>query len=227
MARVFVQDHEVLQRSSTAECVCPLLLPSFPKRFSLMGSVPPRHITSVAVLSDTDLAAAAQTLDMDRLHADHADFVWRSLQRLGARSADLPDLCQEVFLVVHRKANSFDGEHVPAWLFAICRRVAASQRRRAWSARIRYVDPPASYRVDPHAELDAREARKCIEALLDQMDPDRRTVFTMFEIEGLRCPEIAALLGVPLGTVYSRLRAARQQFAESVKRLKSMKDHRQ
>ena len=47
---------------------------------------------------------------------------------------------------------------------------------------------------------------------LDAMDLDKRAIFVMFELEEMRCPEIAAVLGVPVGTVYSRLHAARHQF---------------
>ena len=61
------------------------------------------------------------------VHDAHADFVWRSLQRLGVRDADLEDMIQEVFIVVHRRLDAFDASsHLTSWLFGICVRVAAA-----------------------------------------------------------------------------------------------------
>ncbi|MBW2463788.1 MAG: sigma-70 family RNA polymerase sigma factor, partial [Deltaproteobacteria bacterium] len=50
-----------------------------------------------------------QAMDVTALYDAHADFVWRSLHRLGVRSADLPDLLQEVFVVLHRRRAELDA----------------------------------------------------------------------------------------------------------------------
>jgi DNA-directed RNA polymerase specialized sigma24 family protein len=68
----------------------------------------------------------ARPLDVERVHAAHADFVFRSLSRLGVREPDLLDMLQEVFVIVHRRAGSYDGtSKLTSWLFGICLRVAA------------------------------------------------------------------------------------------------------
>ncbi len=57
-------------------------------------------------------------------------------------------------------------------------------------------------------------------AALDTLDLDRRVIFVMHEMDGTACPEIAEALGVPLNTVYSRLRLARQKFKAAIRRLR-------
>jgi RNA polymerase sigma-70 factor (ECF subfamily) len=165
---------------------------------------------------------------LEAVYEQSADFVWLSLQRLGVRPSDLDDLCHDVFLIVHRKLHEFDGRtKINAWLFGICMRVVANYRRRAY-IRLEHsagnIDEddvgrsPGEPRADPHEELARREAETKVQAILDRMDLSKRAVFLMFEIEGIACQDIASQLGVPVGTVYSRLHAARQFFAEEAKK---------
>jgi RNA polymerase sigma-70 factor, ECF subfamily len=167
---------------------------------------------------------AEHSLDVVAVHSAHRDFVWRSLQRLGVRDADLADMHQEVFVVVHRKLSTFDGSsRITTWLFGICLRVATAYRRRAHIKRERQddgtvFDESASPSESPDQALERREAQMEVNAILDEMDLEKRAVFVMFELDGLRCEDIATVTGVPLGTVYSRLRAARKQFEQSMLR---------
>jgi RNA polymerase sigma-70 factor (ECF subfamily) len=162
--------------------------------------------------------AEGQPLDVRAIHDAHADFVWRSLQRLGVRASDLEDVFQEVFVVVHRRLGSFDGSSsMTTWLYGICFRVAAGHRRRAWVRREQPSDEvpePDDARASTPADeaIEAREARATLDRVLDQMDLERRAVFVMAEIDELPHDEIAAVIGVPVGTVWSRLSAARKEF---------------
>lgn len=152
----------------------------------------------------------------------HGDFVWHTLQRLGAADADLEDLFQEVFVVVHRQWPAFEGRsQVTTWLFSITERVLSTWRRRAWRRREAPTDAPpeqstAGAQDDRFAEMEARAA---LTAVLDAMSPEHRIVFVMAVVEELPQPEIAHQLGIPLGTVYSRLHAARADFEQRVARL--------
>jgi RNA polymerase sigma-70 factor, ECF subfamily len=162
--------------------------------------------------------------DLATVHADHVDFVWRSLQRLGVREPDLEDALQEVFVVVHRRLSSFDGScRMTSWLFGIALRVAAAHRRRAHRRREQLVaevgDDRASPEQSPEEQTALRQARERVTTILDSMDLEKRVVFVMFELEELGGPEIALELGIPVGTVYSRLDAARRDFARALKRL--------
>ncbi|HEY5955121.1 MAG TPA: sigma factor-like helix-turn-helix DNA-binding protein, partial [Polyangiaceae bacterium] len=75
---------------------------------------------------------------------------------------------------------------------------------------------------DPERLESARRARMRLARLLDELTDEHRVVLVMFEIEGLSCPEIAGELDVPVGTVYSRLHAARQSFQKALTRLKAI-----
>ena len=68
-------------------------------------------------------------------------------------------------------------------------------------------------------ESARRRLSELLDVVLEQMPIDLRTVFVLFELEGLSAPEIAAALSIPLGTVASRLRRARQTFAQAAARL--------
>lgn len=155
---------------------------------------------------------------------EHGDFVWRSLQRLGVREADLEDMMQEVFVVVHRRLGSFDGtSKMTTWLFGICSRVASGYRRSAYVRRERPVpDVPEGAGPDsapgPEEAASARQSRALLDSLIGELDVEKRAVFVMFEIDELSCEEIAGIVGVPVGTVYSRLHGARKAFEKALAR---------
>lgn len=158
---------------------------------------------------------------MSSLHDAHADFVWLSLQRLGVREADLEDMLQEVFVVVHRNLASYDGSSkVTTWLFGIAIKVAAAYRRKAHRRREELVDavPETNEATSPEDMALARQQRRELESVLDELDVEKRAVFVMFEIDEMTCEEIAEVAGVPVGTVYSRLHAARKDFERAAQR---------
>lgn len=169
--------------------------------------------------------------DVRAIYAAHGDFVWANLQRLGVREADLEDMAQEVFVVVHQRLHTFDGSSkMTTWLFGICLRVAAAYRRKAYVVRERVgeelpdeSDGRASTErgATPEQALAEQQARARLEALLDTLDLEKRAVFVMFELEELSCEQIALELEVPVGTVYSRLHAARKAFAKALARWQS------
>jgi RNA polymerase sigma-70 factor, ECF subfamily len=149
---------------------------------------------------------------------DHAPFVWRTLRHLGVREADLPDVCQDVFLTVHRKIEGFEGRSsLRTWLYGICLRTASDHRRRAHVRRERIVaePPPSSVGPTQHDDYERGEARRLLAELLDELDEDKRAVFVLYEIEELGMKEVAEIIGCPLQTAYSRLHAARKAVIEA------------
>lgn len=71
-------------------------------------------------------------MTLEEIYEEHADFVWRTLRRLGVPEGDAPDATQEVFLAVHRTLAQFEGRSsIATWLFTICRSVERDRRRRA------------------------------------------------------------------------------------------------
>jgi RNA polymerase sigma-70 factor (ECF subfamily) len=157
----------------------------------------------------------------EEVYRQHADFVWRSLQHLGVRDADLEDLAQEVFVAVHRNLASFDQRSkLTTWLFGICLHLVQRHRRRAYF-RLEFLHAEPPERVEPKTpELHyaEQEARARLAQLLDKLSPERRATFVLFELEGASCEEIAELTSVPVGTVYSRLHLARKQVSAAAAR---------
>jgi len=159
------------------------------------------------------------------VYEKYADFVWLSLQRLGVRKSDRQDLCHDVFVVAFRKLPSYtERAAVRRWLFAIALRLASNYRRKAY---LRFEQAGDSLEAEPsavpefawpEAAVARREAFDHAETILANMQPLQRVVFVMFEIEGIACDAIAAELGVPLGTVYSRLHTARKLFQGEARR---------
>jgi len=166
------------------------------------------------------------SLTFHAIYEAHFQFVWRSLRRLGVREADVPDAVQDVFIVVHRKLPQFEGRSkVTTWLFGISLRVARDRQKLAFTRRQVDDEDAVSSCVDTSADIAADLERKqglqLLEAILDGMPIEQRAVFTLFELEGMTGDAIAELLEVPLGTVYSRLRLAREVFQRSVARLQA------
>lgn len=162
-----------------------------------------------------------------RVYEKYADFVWFTLQRLGVRESDREDLCHDVFVLAYKKLPGYtERDAVRRWLFAIAVRLASNYRRKAYLHLERGGDALEAdgghSRVPEHAWPEAATARRetfeRVRAILERMQPIGRVVFVMFEIEGLSSEAIATELGVPLGTVYSRLHAARKLFRSEVKR---------
>jgi RNA polymerase sigma-70 factor (ECF subfamily) len=136
-------------------------------------------------------------------------------------ASDVEDVCQEVFLAVHRKLPEFEGRSsVLTWLYGICVRVAADYRKRAKTHRTKLealaAEPvPLAQHDDPVA---IRQARAILDGILDGLDDAKRAVFVLYEIEELSMAEVAAALGCPIQTAYSRLHAARTEVAAAVAR---------
>jgi RNA polymerase sigma-70 factor (ECF subfamily) len=140
---------------------------------------------------------------------------------MGVREADLEDLMHEVFLIVHRRVAEFRGEsRVTTWLFAICLRMVKRHCRRSWFRFERPIAPgddPITDRT-PEVSYDERERLRRLERGLATLSAEHRAVFVLFELENEPCDRIATMMGVPIGTVYSRLNAARKRFARGLSR---------
>jgi RNA polymerase sigma-70 factor (ECF subfamily) len=184
---------------------------------------------------DTALAVDLRALDADsglrqrprpsfaEVYDEYFDFIYRSVRRLGIREAAVDDAVQDVFVVVHRRLEEFEGRSsLKTWLFGIALRVVKDHRRRA-RRKDQPTEPLRESLVDahegcPHRAAQKAEAVRLLHEILDTMDDDKRAIFVMAELEQMSAPEIAEALDVKLNTVYSRLRAARALFEMGVKR---------
>lgn len=180
------------------------------------------HVAALPCDFMASAEASAPAQDVRQVHREHANFVWRSLQRLGVRGAELEDAHQEVFIVVYRKLSTFDGTaKMTSWLFGICMRVASAARRKAHRRHELLTDvlpESPSGAAGPETSLERRQAAAVVDHVLDSLDLEKRAIFVMYEIDQLSCQEIAEVVGIPLGTVHSRLHTARKEFQEGIKR---------
>jgi len=186
-----------------------------------------RGLPDAIVVTDAKQSADLETrLSVTQVHEQHGEFVWRTLHRMGVRPPHVEDVYQEVFLVVHRRLRTFNGQSaITTWLYEICFRVAAGYRRKAHFRREELVpdwsemDGLSSAAPSPESQLVTARKAKQLELILDGLPLEYRVVFVMFEIEGLSSEQIAESLGAPVGTVYSRLYRARKRFARALARL--------
>jgi RNA polymerase sigma-70 factor (ECF subfamily) len=164
---------------------------------------------------------AIDSARLTRVAQEHLDFVWRCLRRFGVPAADADDAAQQVFLVAADKLAEVPVERERAFLFATAARVAANARRsirRRQSAYDNLSHAPEEPSVSQDELSDQLRARALLDQVMADMPDDLREVFVLFEIEEISIQDIATTLEIPIGTVGSRLRRARQAFQQAVTR---------
>jgi RNA polymerase sigma-70 factor (ECF subfamily) len=140
-------------------------------------------------------------------------------------SSDTEDLAQEIFLVVRRKMDRFEGGNLAGWLYRIAQLTVRDHRRRAWfknlTQRRKEVDLAdlPQLAANPAITYEEAENRRRLQALVARMSEKLRTTFVLFEIEGYSGEEIAEIQDIPLGTVWTRLHHARKAFWKLVREL--------
>jgi RNA polymerase sigma-70 factor, ECF subfamily len=155
----------------------------------------------------------------DRLRtaiAQHYEFVWRMLRRLGIAEGGVEDAAQQVLIVFSKRLADVRPGAERAFMIATATRVAADARKKRTRAR-EDMDPEALAALHSPAPLadellDRARARVLLDAVLEAMPDELRAVFVLFEFEALTMAAIAELLELPAGTVASRLRRARATF---------------
>ena len=155
-----------------------------------------------------------------QIYDQYFDFAWANLRRLGIPAAHLDDAVQELFIVVSRRLAEFAGRStLKTWLAGIAWRIASEYRRH--ESRKGGAEPLPDTLVapgrDPLGAAVHAEALRRLDALLDELDEDKRAVFVLAELEQMSAPEIAQALALNVNTDYSRLRAARTIFDEALR----------
>ncbi len=161
---------------------------------------------------------------LGRLYDRHRQAVVAFVARSAGSGADVEDITQTTFMTVARIANGYDparvqGETCRPWLLGIAAR-NISQHRRGWSRFTRFLGRLAfeggEQSYDPEPVLAARGTLTKLQRALDALSPQKRVVLVMFEVEGISCEAIASALEIPIGTVWTRLHAARREIRVSV-----------
>lgn len=174
---------------------------------------------------------SAAAINSETLFRRYASFVAGFLFRLGARDAELEDLVQEVFVTAHRKGGYLPGAASPTtYLARLALEMRLSKKRRDQRFRMSQSEQLAAHVVGPEAitpehALQLQQSAAQMQRALDAMEPTTRAVFVLFELEGQDCDAIAAGLELKVGTVYSRLHAARKTFRQQVAKADPAKAH--
>jgi RNA polymerase sigma-70 factor (ECF subfamily) len=189
------------------------------------GEVPAAEIRS-------SVSAAPRTATMDRdarlrwMVDEHIDFVARVLRNAGTPIAEMDDEVQRTFITAARRIDDVRPGAERSFLLQTALHVAAHARRTA-ARRREVLAEEAPEIVDtaqtPEQLTDQKRARHLLDRVLNQMSTDLRTVFVLYEFEELSMAEISDALGIPRGTVASRLRRARSDFQDRVRGLAGTK----
>lgn len=154
---------------------------------------------------------------LERLFATYHVVVWRTLRRRGLSEDAAADATQETFLIAAGRLTDIQPESERAFLVSTALRVARTLGRKTtrW-----HLDGEMDLRTSGAGDSSDKQADiQLCDAALSKLNPEIAEVFVLYEIEGLSSPEIADLLGIPLGSVASRLRRAREQFRAAVARI--------
>lgn len=159
----------------------------------------------------------------------HYEASFRLVYAIVRREHDARDICQEVWLTVWRELPKFRGDaRFSTWLHAIATRRALDhlRKRRRWYDRFLPFDsadetvesvPEPLTADDARAEADRTELATELQHRVDALPPKLRAVLALREIQGLSYDEIAHAIGIPTGTVMSRLYHARRLLAQKLK----------
>jgi RNA polymerase sigma-70 factor (ECF subfamily) len=153
----------------------------------------------------------------------HAALVWRILRRAGLSPADVEDATQDVFWILVQRLDEVPPAAEKAFLVTTALRVAADRRRSKWNRAVtEALDPDlvAPDALSPEEASHLLRARALLDEALDALGEDERAVFVLVELEQMTREEVAATLGLPPGTVASRMRRAREAFEAATKRIR-------
>src|SRR6478609_4240225 len=157
---------------------------------------------------------------LEQMFREHHERVWRTLRRFGLAPEAAADATQQAFLIAAERLADIRTGSERAFLFGTALRLARGARR---SSRRMELDEAMDEREKPGSRVDelVEQQRRLslAERVLSTLDQDLLEVFVLFELEGMTTPEIAELVGVPLGTAASRLRRAREAFREAASKL--------
>jgi RNA polymerase sigma-70 factor (ECF subfamily) len=170
-----------------------------------------------AKIKKADALDAPEQLTFEAVYSEHFAFAWRTARALGVPSALIDDAVQEVFIVINRRLCDYrPTASVRSWVFGVVRRVAKDFRR-SDKRRGRMVEVNdehlGSSIGNPYTAATHSQALRIVEDFADTLDDERRELFVLSELERMPTPEVASALDLNINTVYSRLKALRQNLS--------------
>jgi len=163
----------------------------------------------------------------------HTRKIYNLCYRFTGRPGEAEDLTQEVFIKIFQTLKTFDAAQgaFPTWLARVARNHLVDHYRRTKKDRVTssLEDEPGgleekpSPTVEPVAQVESRERKELLQQALDRLSPDLREAVVLRDLQDLDYGEIAQVLGVPAGTVKSRINRGRLELARVIKRMEGMR----
>jgi len=163
----------------------------------------------------------------------HTRKVFNLCYRFTGRPSEAEDLTQEVFIKIFQTLKSFDAAQgtFVTWLNRVARNHLVDHYRRTKKDRITSsieeevggLEEKPSPTVEPVAQVESRERKELLQRGLDKLSPDLREAVILRDLQDLDYDEIAQVLGVPEGTVKSRINRGRLELARVLKRMEGMR----
>lgn len=153
----------------------------------------------------------------------HLDLVWRVLRRAGLAPADAEDAAQDVFWVLAQRVGDVPERAERSFLLSTAFRVALDCKRSKWHRAVEAaqdLDASAAEGLLPDQALELRRAQHLLDEALEALSDDERAIFILAELEQMTRAEIAQAVGIPEGTVASRLSRARQTLEARLRKLR-------
>jgi RNA polymerase sigma-70 factor (ECF subfamily) len=182
----------------------------------LAGVVPPPSARTQAPLEaprEVPRESAVPSCLLEALR-QHGTFVIGLLGKLGVPGADVEDVAQEVYLAIHTELPSFEARaSFKTWLCGVCRHKAADYRRKGARRKGLFRSHPPDPLPEADCPQDAlllQEAKQLLRRALARLSDEQLEVFVLHAVEDLPMRSVAALIGCPLDTAYTRYRAARK-----------------
>ena len=149
------------------------------------------------------------------------DYLFVTLQRMGASPAEIDDLLQDVFMILYRRWSTLDVTRpLRPWLFGVTYRVLRASRRRRAREVLREDFEIEDAGANPEESLRDQESLGMLSAALSRVPPARRRVVVMHDIEGVEISDIARGLSMTRFGVYTRLYKGRRELASALRRLR-------
>ncbi len=160
---------------------------------------------------------------LETMFREHHALIWRTLRRLGCSKDAASDATQQAYLIAAERLDSIRLGCERAYLFSTAINLSRTKVRRE---RRCDLEEDMDSRISPRGQAETltqqQYARQLLDQVLAKMDEDLVTVFSLYEIEGLTTREVADALEIPMGTVASRLRRAREAFRGEAERLETV-----
>jgi RNA polymerase sigma-70 factor (ECF subfamily) len=176
---------------------------------------------------------AADAVAWEALLQTHTRRIYNLCYRFTGRPAESEDLTQEVFIKVFQTLRTFDAAQgtFGTWLSRVARNHLVDHYRRTKKDRITSslddelatIEAKPGPAGEPVAEVESRERRELLQRGLERLSPDLREAVVLRDLQDLDYDEIAQVLGVPVGTVKSRINRGRLELARVLKRMEQMK----